>query len=68
MNSELLDVIAMAMYGRTRSECLAKGQCLTCGKPAGSFSNHKTAEGWAIAAMCEKCQTGAQLKSASFAE
>lgn len=68
MNDELLDVIAMAIYGRTRTECLEKGQCLTCGKPAGSFSNHKAAMGWSIAAMCEKCQTGLQGKSTSFAE
>ena len=53
---QLLDMVSLALYGRTVGECHENGQCMTCGNPAGSFSTHKKAMGWAIAAMCERCQ------------
>lgn len=68
MNAEMLDVIALAMFGRTRTECIEKGQCLICGKPAGSFSDHKAAIGWAVMATCEKCQGNVKVNTSSFAE
>lgn len=64
----MLDALALIMFGRTRTECLEKGQCLICAKPAGSFSDHKAAMGWSVMATCEKCQGNVRVDIQSFSE
>jgi hypothetical protein len=51
-----LDQLSLDMYGRSRSESLAKGICVVCGKPADSFDDLIARKEYYISALCQLCQ------------
>jgi len=51
-----LDNISEAWFGRSRSECIAKGICVVCGGEATSFDDLIARKEFGISGMCQKCQ------------
>jgi hypothetical protein len=53
---KMLDELTAKLFGRTRSECIANGICVTCGGKADKFSNNFFAKEFEISGMCQTCQ------------
>jgi len=55
--SKFLDTIAKKTFGRTRTEAIAKGICIDCGKPAADlFSDELSRKEYSINGFCSVCQ------------
>ena len=52
----IIDELGKMAFGRTKSEALAKGICIKCGKPPGKFSDELSEKEWRITRMCQDCQ------------
>lgn len=51
-----LDKMSLSMYGRSRSESIAKGVCVVCGNLADSFDDLIARKEYYISGMCQQCQ------------
>lgn len=54
--SEFLDISSMNIYGRSRSECLSKNTCVSCGNTADKFDSDVEKREYKISALCSSCQ------------
>lgn len=54
--TRVLDQLSQATYGRSRSNCIAKGVCVVCGKPATEFNDTPSKREYGISGMCQDCQ------------
>ena len=55
--AQLLNNMGSAMFGRTRTEALELGLCVTCSGVAKDFSDKKSEREYSISGMCQKCQS-----------
>ena len=53
---ELLDKIAIKMWGRTKTEASKKQVCVCCGQPANKFRDTLSTKEYTISGFCQKCQ------------
>ena len=52
-----LDTYANATYGRSISNAVAAGICVSCAKPAYPFADPEAASAYPKTGLCERCQT-----------
>ena len=51
-----LDMVSQEFFGRSRTECIAKGICVICGGEAKSFDDLISRKEFGISGMCQSCQ------------
>jgi len=51
-----LDQLSKTLFGRSRSETLIGGRCVTCGGEAITFRDQLSAREFRISGMCQECQ------------
>lgn len=54
--ARLLDEMSSSTFGRTRTEAIELGLCLTCGTPAKDFNDKKAEREYTISGSCQVCQ------------
>lgn len=56
--SGLLDITSQSVFGRTRSDALLHGICVSCGEPIkqSDFEDQLSEKEYLISALCQKCQ------------
>lgn len=55
----LLEDLGKSAFGRSRKECLEKGICITCGRPAELHCHTEAGRReYRISVMCEECFDG----------
>ena len=52
----LLNVMAMDLFGRTRTKSIEGNMCVTCGNSVGGFRDELSVKEYTISGMCQKCQ------------
>ena len=52
----LLNKFALAEFGRSRTECIMRNICVTCGGPAHVFRDEACRREYHISVMCQVCQ------------
>jgi hypothetical protein len=53
---QLKEDIAMESFGRSRTLCLAAGQCVKCGTHDLNFRDEPSAREFKLTAWCQSCQ------------
>ena len=53
---DVLDKIALATTGRTRTESIQADLCVWCGKEAKVFKDELSRREYTISGMCQECQ------------
>ena len=53
---DMKDTVSMVLFGKKRSDCIAKGECVTCDDPDMKFRDTLSHKEWTISGMCQKCQ------------
>lgn len=52
----MLDGLAIAKFGRSRSVCLANEECVQCGGPAKEFTDETSRKEYGMSCFCQTCQ------------
>lgn len=53
---DMLDSMAQASFGRSRSESIQNSVCVCCGQPAESFKDEISQSEYQISGFCQNCQ------------
>lgn len=56
--ARLLDGLAKAAFGRSRSDSIAGLDCVACGEAATEFTDELSKKEFSISGMCQDCQDG----------
>lgn len=51
-----LDNLSSNLFGRERSQAIAQGVCVVCGKPATKFTDALSQREYKISGYCHECQ------------
>jgi hypothetical protein len=51
-----LDSVTGKVFGRTRTDSIGSGVCVTCGGEAISFRDEVSKKEYTISGMCQECQ------------
>jgi hypothetical protein len=54
--SEVVDRLAMATFGRTRTEAYKAEICVDCGESAKEFDDELSAKEYTLSGFCQACQ------------